>query len=46
MQKDWADFVAVGCVLHILNLVLCNSYLAAFGSDAMGVLSALPASFW
>ena len=45
MQKDWADFVAVGCVLHILNLVLCNSYLAAFGSDAMGVLSALRLGF-
>ena len=41
MQKDWADFIAVGCVLHILNLVLCNAYLAAFGGDEWGVLSAL-----
>ena len=45
MQRDWADFVAVGCVLHILNLVLCNAYLAAFGADAMGVLSALRLGF-
>ena len=45
MQKDWENFLAIGCVLHILNLVLCNSYIAAFGGDAMGVLSALRLGF-
>mmetsp|Transcript_37370 Transcript_37370/g.83626 ORF Transcript_37370/g.83626 Transcript_37370/m.83626 type:complete len:245 (+) Transcript_37370:336-1070(+) len=41
MQKSFANFVAVGCVLHILNLVLMNSYHSTFGLEEMGVCSAL-----
>lgn len=45
MEKDWAEFIAGGCVLHILNLILCNSYIAAFGEEEWGVCSALRLGF-
>jgi len=37
--------VAVGCVLHILNLILMNAYHSTFGHEEMGVPSALRTSF-
>ena len=45
MAKDWAEFISGGCVLHILNLILCNSYIAAFGDEEWGVCSALRLGF-
>ena len=41
MQAKYSHFVAVGCLLHILNLVLMNAYHATFGLEAMGACSAL-----
>ena len=41
MQSSFDFFVAVGCTLHILNLVLMNAYHSTFGFEEMGVCSAL-----
>ena len=37
--------MAVGCVLHILNLILMNAYHSTFAPEEMGVPSALRTSF-
>eukprot|EP00617_Octactis_speculum_P001016 CAMPEP_0185790860 /NCGR_PEP_ID=MMETSP1174-20130828/158039_1 /TAXON_ID=35687 /ORGANISM="Dictyocha speculum, Strain CCMP1381" /LENGTH=1350 /DNA_ID=CAMNT_0028485721 /DNA_START=70 /DNA_END=4122 /DNA_ORIENTATION=+ len=42
LQKLWPDYkIVVGCVLHILNLILVAASLNAFGDEAMGVCGAL-----
>jgi hypothetical protein len=45
MRDFYGSFVFIGCTLHILNLVLMNSYFAAFGKQEKGVCSALRLSF-
>lgn len=44
-QEKYPNFVGVGCVLHILNLILMNAYHSTFGKEEMGKPSALRASF-
>ena len=39
------NFVAIGCVLHILNLILMNAYHSTFAPEEMGVPGALRTSF-
>ena len=41
MESRFPSFVAAACFLHIMNLVLVNSYLASFGDEERGVCSAL-----
>ena len=41
MKTRFPSFVAAACFLHVMNLVLVNSYLAAFGDEERGVCSAL-----
>ena len=42
MRKTWPDYkLVVGCVLHILNLIIVGACLHAFGDEAMGVCGAL-----
>ena len=45
MKDKNPGFLAVGCLLHIMNLVLMNAYLATFGDEEMGVNSALRIGF-
>ena len=45
MKVEFPDFVEVGCTLHILNLILMNSYHSTFGFEQMGVPSALRVGF-
>ena len=45
MTSKHPGFLAVGCLLHIMNLVLMNAYLATFGDEEMGVNSALRIGF-
>ena len=41
MRSRFSSFIAAACFLHVMNLVLVNSYLAAFGDEERGVCSAL-----
>ena len=41
MSARFPSFVETACFLHVLNLVLVNSYLASFGDEERGVCSAL-----
>ena len=41
MRARFSAFIAAACFLHVMNLVLVNSYLAAFGDEERGVCSAL-----
>ena len=41
MSSRFPSFVEAACFLHVLNLVLVNPYLAAFGDEERGVCSAL-----
>ena len=45
MSTFFFGFIGCGCVLHILNLILVNAYIDAFGDEAMGVCSALRVGF-
>ena len=39
------DFDALGCILHILNLMLQGGYQSAFGGPKMNVMSAVRLGF-
>lgn len=41
MTEMFHGFIGCGCVLHILNLVLVNACINAYGDEAMGERSAL-----
>ena len=41
LQAACPGFVAMACFLHVMNLVLVNSYLSSFGDEERGVCSAL-----
>ena len=45
MQSKFPGFVAVACFLHVMNLVLVNSYLSSFGDEERGECSALRIGF-
>jgi len=44
-RKKNKSFVGVGCMLHIMNLILMNAYHMAFGEEKMGTPSALRTSY-
>ena len=41
MSSRFPSFIETACFLHVMNLVLVNSYLASFGDEERGVCSAL-----
>ena len=45
MEPRYPGFIGVGCTLHIMNLVLVNAYVAAFGDEDMEKNSALRLGF-
>ncbi len=45
MKSRFPGFVAVACFLHVMNLVLVNSYLSSFGDEERGECSALRIGF-
>jgi hypothetical protein len=40
-RESIKSFVAAGCLLHILNLVLMNGFVGAYGDETMNVVSPL-----
>jgi hypothetical protein len=40
-RESLKSFVAAGCLLHILNLVLMNGFIGAYGDETMNVVSPL-----
>jgi hypothetical protein len=45
LSDHYLGFVAVGCSLHQLNLVLMNAYHSTFGFEEMGVCSPLRVAY-